>query len=382
MVDDAGNAPSNEPVKNEPVRVDRRRLAVEASVGNRRRQRLAFGIIGVFLLVIVGIIVAGYAIIFVFPPQQLVVRVNDVEYTRGDMVKLLRLRQATLESLGQTFNSSDDVFEALQIIVENEIIAQSVSKLGLSVTTEELDDRVRGIMAPTADEAQGKSEDQIEREFQERYRQYLNTTQVAESEHRALVQRALLREKVRQLVGDKVPTLGEQVYVHRIIMGNQDEIDIMQTNLADALGDDKSSEAIQVIFKLVARDFSSDPDTVQNGGELGWIPRGVDEDYERAFFDLEIGELSEPIPNIDNPQQLFFFMLSDRAESREISESSRDILKTSALQIWLNEERVNHDVYAVFNSEIYGWILDELRISSTITPTAVPDSPFGGIPGF
>ena len=377
MVDDAGKAPSNEPVK-----VDRRRIAVERSQGTQRKQRMAFAIISLLLLVVAGIMVAGYVIIFVLPPQQLVVRVNDVEYTRGDMVKLLRLRQATLETIGQTFRSSDDVFQALQLIVENEIISQSSAKLGLSITREELDDRIRGIMVPSADEALGKSEDQVQREFAERYRQYLNMTQVTEDEHRALVQRALLREKVRQLVGDSVPTVDEQVYLHRIVMHNQDEIDTMITNLTDSIGDDKSAANIRGIFKIVVREFSRDPGAVQSGGEVGWLPIGVDEDYERAFFDLEIGELSAPVPNIDNPQNLYFFMLSDKADSHPVSERNKDVLKTGALQVWLNEERVNHDVYAVFNSEIYGWILNELRISTTVTPTAVPDSPFRGLPGF
>ena len=243
MVDDAGKAPPNE-----PVRVDRRRIAVERSQGTQRRQRMAFAIISLLLLVVAGIMVAGYVIIFVLPPQQLVVRVNDVEYTRGDMVKLLRLRQATLETIGQTFKSSDDVFQALQLIVENEIISQSSAKLGLSVTREELDDRIRGIMVPSADEALGKSEDQIQREFAEMYGQYLTATQVTEDEHRALVQRALLREKVRQLVGDSVPTIDEQVYLHRIVMHNQDEVDTLITILTDSIGDDKSAANIRGIF--------------------------------------------------------------------------------------------------------------------------------------
>jgi hypothetical protein len=342
---------------------------------------LAVAIISILLLVVVGIVVAGYTIIFVMPPRQLAVRVNDVEYTRGDMVKLLRLRQATVEGIGQVFNGSEDVFKALQLIVENEIVAQSASKLGLSVSREELDDRIRGIMAPSQDESLGKSEDQIEREFKERYRQYLNTTQVAESEHRDLVYRSLLREKVRQLVGDQVPTVAEQVYVHRISINRQDEVNIMVTNLNDALATDKSPQRIRGVFKAIAREFSVNADTQQTGGDLGWIPLGVDEDYERDFFDLELGELSDPIPNIDNPQELYFFMLSDRSATQVVSDRNRDVLKTGALQKWLNDERAQHDIYAVFNSEIYAWIIDQLRISTTVMPTPRAEQ-FQGITGF
>lgn len=375
MVDDVGNVPPSG-----TSRKDRRRIVGERPESYRRRQRLAVSIISILLLIVIGIVVAGYVIIFVLPPKQLVIRVNDVSYNRGDMIKLLRLRQATIEGVGQTFNSSDDIFKALQLIVENEIISQSAARYGLSVTREEVTNRIRSIMAPTEDETLGKSDAQVEREFAERHRQYLNTTQVDEQEHRQLVRGALLREKLRQFLGDQVPTMSEQVYVHRLVINAQDEVDIMMTKLRDLVIDDKSPQNLRTAFKVIAREFSRDTETQQSGGALGWIPRGVDEDYEDVFFDLEISELSKPVPNIDNPHELYFFMVSDRAGASLINERNRDILKTGVLQNWLNEERSNHDVHAVFNSEIYNWMLKQLKITSSITPTPATGPSIPGIP--
>ena len=31
-------------------------------------------------------------------------------------------------------------------------------------------------------------------------------------------------------------------------------------------------------------------DTVRKNGELGWIPRGIMEDYEEVLFNLEVGD--------------------------------------------------------------------------------------------
>lgn len=350
-------------------REDRRRLASRASVGQRRRQRLAIGIIGTLLLVVVGIIVAGYVIIFVLPPKVLVVRVGDVSYTRGDMVKLLRLRQAMVRAAGGQFDSSEDVFMALQLIVENEIIAQVAPSFGISVIRQELDDGIRSIMAPTAFESQGKTADQIEREFRERYGSYLNSIQVSESEHRDLVRKSILREKVRQLVGDQVPVIAEQVRVHRIAMNLKDEVDIMQTKLEDAIGDDKSPENIRAAFRTVTREFSRDPESALNRGDLGWVPLGIYDDYDYQFFDLEVGELSTAIPNRDDPSQIYFFMVSERSVTRALDPANMDILKTRALQDWLNEERANHDIFAAYDSSIYAWMTEQLRITSRVTPT-------------
>lgn len=331
-------------------------------------------IIGAMLVALAGVVVAGYVIIFVLPPQQLIVRVNDVSYSRGDMVKLLRLRQRTMElSDSQGMRTSDDVFEALQLIVENEVIAQAAPSDGIAVSREEIDNAIRNSMAPTENESIGKSSDQIEREYRERYRQFLNQSQVSEAEHRDLVRKAILREKYRQFLSDKVPAVAEQVYLHRIALGPNDEIDIMQTKLADLIGDDTSPEHIREVVRVIAREFSSDPETYQSAGELGWAPLGIYEDYESKFWDLELGKISDPTPNVDNPQSIYFFIVSERSESREVSRRNRETLKTRALQEWVNSERRNHDVYAKFNSDIYSWFIEQVRISSTITPTPVAD---------
>ena len=372
MVDEARQSPSRR-----TVRSDRRRIAAERTPEERRRRRLALIIIGVLLLVITGIVVAGYVIIFVLPPQQLIVRVDDVVYTRGDMVKLLRIRQKALE-LEQTqgLRSTDDIFQALQIIVENEVIAQVAPSQGISVTREEIDNQIRNSMAPSEAESQGKSSAQIEREYHERYRQFLNSAQVSEGEHRDLVRKAILREKFRQFVGDQVPVYAEQVYLHRIAMGYQDEVDIMQTKYVDLLGDDRSPMHIRNATRAISREFSRDPDTVQSKGDLGWMPLGILEDYERDFWDLEVGEMSDPTPNVENPQMSLFFVVSDRQDVLEISRINREQLKTRALQDWVNNERQNHDIYATFNSDIYAWFVEQLRVSASNTPTPVSSDPF------
>ena len=372
MVDEARQSPQRR-----TIRSDRRRVASERSPEERRRHRLALIIIGVLLLLITGIVVAGYVIIFVLPPQQLIVRVDDVSYTRGDMVKLLRIRQKALEldNAQQTLRSTDDIFQALQLIVENEVIAQVAPSEGISVSRDEIDNNIRNSMAPSEFETQGKSAAQIEREYHERYRQFLNSAQVSEGEHRDLVRKGILREKFRQFVGDQVPVFAEQVYLHRIAMGYQDEIDIMQTKYMDLLGDDRSPENIRNSVRAIAREFSRDPDTVRSKGDIGWVPLGIIEDYEHDFWDLEVGEMSEPAPNVENPQTSFFFVVSQREEVLEISRINRDQLKTRALQEWVNDERQNHDIYATFNSDIYAWFVEQLRVSASTTPTPTSNNP-------
>jgi parvulin-like peptidyl-prolyl isomerase len=125
------------------------------------------------------------------------------------------------------------------------------------------------------------------------------------------------------------------------------------------------------VVRAIAREFSSDPDTYQSAGDLGWTPLGIHEDYEDKFWNLEPGTISKPTPNVENPQSVFFFLVSERDGNREVSRRNRETLKTRALQMWVNQERQNHDVYATFNSDIYAWFIEQLRISASTTPTPV-----------
>ena len=354
------------------IHIDRRRAVVQQP-RFRLRQKITFITLALSIAAILGIFIVGYIIAFVLPPRELVVRVNDVEYHRGDLVELVRINQKTAEFFGGTFDASSSVFESLQMIVENEIILQSAPSHGITVSEAEVDAQIDSVMRPSSNFESGKSDEQIARETRERYSSYLNTIQIDESTHRDIVRRTMARERFRQYIGDSVPFVAEQVRVHRLIMPALGEIDIMKVKFEEATRDAKTPQELAVAYSSVVREFSSDtPATLRRGGDLGWIAQGVIPEYERDFFYLEPGEISDPVKNKENANQAIFFMISERHMAQELSTGVRDELKTKALQEWVNKERKNYEVYAVFNSDIYSWIFKQLRLSST-PPTPTPD---------
>ena len=371
------NDPS--PEQSEAALTNRRREAGRIQQVQRRR-RVAFGVIAVLLLAVVGILFAGYVIIFVRPPQERVVSVNDVTYTRGDMVKMLRIRQRLIEDSGQRLDTSTDIFQALQLIVENEIIAQSAPSVGITVSDEEVDTQIQAtIIFQAGGQLAGKSEEQLDREFKELYSNFLNASQISEDEHRDIVRRTLLREKVRQYVGESVPGVAKQYHVYRLAVNQEDEIEILFTKYKDYVKNSTDPLLLHEAFKAITREFSREaPELVRRGGELGWLPLGVlnDGDYDNVFTVVEVGKLSDPIPNRDQRQQAFIFMVSEIDELRELAPQHHEELKTRALERWINEQRREHDVYAVFNSDIYAWMIQQLGISTAITPSPQPTNPF------
>ncbi|MCH7624803.1 MAG: SurA N-terminal domain-containing protein [Chloroflexi bacterium] len=381
MVDEVEEVPS------QPIRTDRRREFIRIQRDLRKR-RFAFALIGVFMLVILGILLAGYVVIFVRPPQQLVVRVNEVRYSRGDMVKLLRVRQKSLETTGQKLDLSTDIFEALQLLVENEIIAQSAPALGITTSDSEIDFSIRAQLDPEG-AAAGTSDAQRDRDYKERYGSFLNLTRISEEEHRQIVRRAILRERMRQFIGDSVPSVAEQAHVYRFAVVPNDEIDIILTKYKDMTQGSTDPALLSLAFDRITGEFSRESrESVRRGGDIGWVPAGIISEYDDIIFGssysdpLEIGKLSDPVRNQGDAQQLFIFMVTERDPARELSLASRDELKTRALANWLNDQRADYDVYAVMNSDIYNWVIQQLGISSTITPTPAPASPLQQIRGF
>ena len=139
------------------------------------------GSVGVAIFLILAVFAVGYVIAFVLPPRELVVRVNDVKYTRGDLVELVRIKQRGAEFAGESIDSSTNIFESLQTVVENEIIKQSAPSMGITVSDDEIDNRVDAMMRPSEQESFGKSDDQVSRETKERYSTYLNIVQIDET---------------------------------------------------------------------------------------------------------------------------------------------------------------------------------------------------------
>ena len=340
----------------------------------KKKNRLVFLSLGFSCSIILIIILVGFVLVFVLPPRHLVVSINDVKYTRGDLVETVRVNKTTEIFLGPNVDQGSTIFDTLQKIVENEIISQSAPLYGIGVTNSEIDNIIEYVMKSTEDQNSGKTEQQIQLETRERYLRYLNQVQVDEESHKEQLRKALLREKMKQWSGETVPYVAEQVHLFRMVIPLSGEYEIMQTNFNDAVKNAVTSEDYEEAFKYIAREFSEDaPVIIRQGGDMGWIPRGVIE-YERDFFDLDVGALSPPIKNKDNPSTMIFFMVSDKETAAELDESMREKLKTNALQKWVNKERSRHDIFAEFNSDVYAWVGDQLRLNDrSPTPTPNPD---------
>ncbi len=340
--------------KKDPFRGFRsvRRERLSRRQQERRKQRIAFGFIVGFILLVLGVIAYGYFTTFVFPPRQLIVRVDDTRYTMGDMIKILRMMQRGSEFFGQRMDLSTVPFQIPLSLAQREIIANSVPRFNINVTDEEIDQEIRSRLLPSIPEGQEVDQEQLDREFTERYRQYLNAIQFSVAEYMDLVKADLEREKVREIVGQDVPRVAEQIHINAIAMGPSDEYEILKSKFEDGTP-----------WEQLVVEFNQDPTLAGEKGDLGWFPREVLETLDDMLFGLEIGELSEPI--FDQNSRVVY-MVSEKADARELDEEDREALKTRAMQKWLDEQWDKFDIETNFTSDDYAWVTKQLGISTIL----------------
>ncbi len=303
-------------------------------ISNKTRRTI---LLAVAVVLIIGAI-SGFAIYRsrMAPFKTTVLEVDGTSINMGYFLKRVAM-------------SGQPSLTTLQAITKEEIIKQSVTKppYDITVTEQEIDQFAREI-------ARGKNKTIEEGEFNEWYRQQLNESRLSDAEFRDLLKTRLLSLRMSKYLGDRVPTIAEQVFVQMFPLKDYATGNEVKQKL-DA-GED---------FAALAREYSVDNKLKESGGVVGWIPRGVlDPGFDNAAFELEIGQSSEPM-YIDK-QIVVVLLISDKAAAREIEEELLKVIKSKALDKWLKEEKQYHKVkYRGFkngyDTETDAWVQRQLQ---------------------
>ncbi len=363
---------------------DRRIRRVRAQ-SSRARKRLTIVFLSVGLLAIAGVAIAYWYTQLFVPPRVEAAVVNETRFTQGDLVKRVRMIQA---SQGYT-GAFVDLTSILRVLynpdieitsgpftlgwVQMEILKQSAPEFGVEVTEEHVDATVREIFTPEYAPDEVVSDDQMEREFRERFESYLNFNRLSEAEFRRLIEEQLYFYDMREAIGETVPTEAEHLEVYWLRTPVRPD---------PALGDPARFQDLQLIaerleeeeFEAVAYEYSPvfDRRYTEADGYVGWLPRGAYPKLDLRLYGgmlvnkpiepLEIGEISEPW---ESSGFMYFMKVVDGPEVREVEAKWTERLKDIALQTWLEkkfEEGTSEEwVRVKYDSSIYAWAAEQLR---------------------
>jgi parvulin-like peptidyl-prolyl isomerase len=286
--------------------------------------------------------------------------------------------------------------QVLDDLIDDELIRQEAARNGLSVTEQELDDAVRREVARgagfvTAPDATATAATAVEAtetaafftptplptatptltvtevvspttpmptvppaplptphvmaegEFLEHYKTMLDALRkeagLSETDYRKTIEANLLYDKLQELFASRAPTSEEQVHARHILVEMEEEAQLVLARLE--AGED---------FIALAEELSTDEGTREEGGDLGWFPRGVMvPEFEEAAFALQPGETSD-ILQTDFGYHII--LVEERDPDRELEPYLLEQRQASALSEWLEEQRQSEAVERHWSSPV------------------------------
>jgi parvulin-like peptidyl-prolyl isomerase len=207
--------------------------------------------------------------------------------------------------------------EVLESIIDLALIEQAAVSMGVTVDDEELFAQV------TADIEAGGG--------QAAFDEWLVATGQSEETYTRMVRQSMVIQNVMDVIGSGVPDEFEQVHARHIVVSSEEE--------AQAIADRVLQGAD---LQAAARELSGDDAAMQNGGDLGWIARGmVEPELEEAAFALAPGEVSGPVLLGDGYHVV---EVMEREAQRRLPPEVRARLVFAAFEEWLEEERANAEI--------------------------------------
>ena len=201
--------------------------------------------------------------------------------------------------------------QVLDWLIDQVLIDQAAAREGIKVNDAQVDAEVERIKSQNPNG----------------FAEWLKANGFTEESFRAQIRSdllgAALRDRVTQDIGGKV----EQVHIRHILVDTEKEA----RSLLEKLRQGKAT------FEALAKQESKDDTTAAQGGDFGFVPRGVlAESVEKVAFALEPGQISEPV---HSPLGWHLVQVLERDPAREISPEMLAALRQQAFMRWLEGER-------------------------------------------
>lgn len=349
-----------------------------ASTPEERRERLrrlaSIGLGTLLLAVIFGVVIVGYYREFYNPPRVWAGRVNDVEFTMGDLVQRIRVLQGVNRYEGGRVDLSTVPFEYLQELVNAEILRQAAPGLGIEPSEMAIEEELRRRFQPSPPEGQEVDPGQLEQEYRNNFQTFITATGLTESEYRVIVQEELHDFGLFLLMGQEIVSPQQHVEASWIRL----PLDPNQGGGGGGLLPDQVAQRIEVEpFETVAREVSEPDGYAAPDGYVGWVPMGafpnLDEllygDEEEGTAPLGPGDVSVPRYTEDG---IYIIKVLSAPETREVDDRMRIKLAHELTQDWkdeaLQQGTSDGTVKMHFNSRLYQWVADQVSVTAPRVP--------------
>jgi foldase protein PrsA len=250
-----------------------------------------------------------------------VAEVNSVELSRDDFEQAVT-RDAKLIAQQYGIDWNDPQAQAQGLLPE---LHQNV--LDRLISEELLRQLAEGEgLTPTEDEVQTEFEATKSRILEQGpfadFDEFLESSGLTEADIETLIRGGVIYEKMLDAHGGSKEV--EQVHARHILVETEEEGDVVLAKLEE--GED---------FADLAAEYSADTGSKEDGGDLGWFPRGVMvAEFEEVAFGLEVGETGELVKT-----QFGYHLIEVlEREVRELEPQFSQAFQQKAFDEWFTEQ--------------------------------------------
>jgi len=246
-------------------------------------------------------------------PANVAATVNSRPITYAEVE---RIYQAQFSSTGERPN--DDLvtiqkLEVLRTLIENEIMLQRAEKLGMMATDSEVDGKFNEIKAPYT---------------QEEFQKQLEARKMTAADLKAQMRRDLSVQKLlNREIASKIAITDKEIsdffnankasfnraeptiHLAQILVTGGPEPNVRNLRNDKAQNEEQAKKKIEMIesrirqgddFSMLAENFSEDPDSAPNGGDLGFLPVSAFDksspEVRKLILGMQAGQVSPVIP--------------------------------------------------------------------------------------
>ena len=197
----------------------------------------------------------------------------------------------------------------LNVMIEQVLTEQVAAEEGVFLSDDEVDAYMQDMIA----------ENGGEEAFTAKLAEWGETKEDAWREVRA----QLIGMQMTQRIIEGMPTTVEHIHARHILVDTFEEAERILAQL-QASAD----------FATLARAYSQDTSTRDNGGDLGFFPRGilVAPEVENAAFDLQPGQFSGVVPSVLG---YHIVQVVERDPARPVIQENLRLLQDQAVQEWI-----------------------------------------------
>lgn len=281
--------------------------------------------------------------------------------------------QMEMQFLQQRAQSLPD--DSLNQLIDGKLVREEAARRGLTASPEEIDAALQKEMSDysfgsyTASEATGQPRPLLTiDQAREELRAVLAKGKfLSEDEHKTYaLEPTVLKGKIAAALGGTVGSAGEQVRARHILVDTEEQAKAVEDRLSK--GED---------FATIAREVSKDTSNKDQGGELGWFPRGqMVAEFEQAAFSLKAGETSQPVKTSFGYHVI---QVEERDANRPFSPDYIQQQQQKAFDDWLAgvKSADPQGIQSLSNTGRQTWadkfIADQLKATATTpTPAASP----------